>query len=221
MTNILSIIPRRQDIRTQTNVDWTDGFPIYGAGTPGVIRGVGMVGNGSLTVSSTDPLTPLGPYVVTISTVGTFTGVVVTDPAGSVIGHGLVGQSFAAGGFVLRLTQGTTAFALGDAFAIQPVPVPLDISGIAWALQVRTSPDAAAVAFAASSAPEDGSEPTILTDDAGGVAGLLVPYAAMARERFAPGAYAYDLIAIAEKRRVLAYYGALTHVEGVAYLPDF
>ncbi len=219
MTNILSIYPRQQDLRTQTNEDWTDGFPLYRAGLAGVVPGAKNVGNGALTVVSVDPLAILGGHQVEVTAAGGLTAITVTDPYGSVSAQGFAGAPLYAGGLTLNLAVGSAAFAVGDTFAVQPTLDLIDDTGIRYVLQVRRSQDAAAVEFQADSAPSDGSDPTIIAGGGTGRPALLVPFGLMAESRFPPGDYVYDLLAIAEGRRRVVYYGNLSHVQGAGYIP--
>lgn len=219
MTNILSIQPRRQDLRTQTNEDWTDGFPLYQAGEAGVVPGSKNVGNGALSVLSVDPYTILGGHQVEVTSVGTLTAITVTDPFGNVSARGFAGAPLYAGGISLNLSVGSTAFAVGDSFAIQPMIDFIDDTGIRYVLQVRRTQDAAAVEFQADSAPTDGTTPMIIAGNGTGRPALLVPYLLMDASRFPIGDYVYDLLAVAEGRRRVAYYGNLSHVQGAGYIP--
>ena len=219
MTNILAIQPRQQDLRTQTNEDWTDGFPLYRAGLAGVVPGVKNVGNGALTVMSVDPITPLGGYEVEITSVGGLTAITVTDPYGTVSARGFAGTPLYASGITLNLAIGSIAFAVGDTFAVQPTVDFIDDTGIRYVLQVRRTQDAASVMFQADSAPPDGSPPTIVAGNGTGRPALLVPYTLMDASRFPPGEYVYDLLAVADGRRRVVYYGNLSHVQGAGYIP--
>lgn len=219
MTNILSIYPRQQDLRTQTNEDWTDGFPLYRAGLAGVVPGAKNVGNGALTVISVDPLTPLGGYEVEVTSVGGLTAITVADPFGAVAARGFAGAPLYAAGITLNLAVGSTAFAVGDTFAVQPTVDFIDDTGIRYVMQVRRSQDAAAVIFQADSAPSDGSTPTIAAGAGTGRPALMVPFAQMDASNFPPGDYVYDLLAIADGRRRVAYFGNLSHVQGAGYIP--
>lgn len=218
-SQILAIQPRRQDLRTQTTEDWTDAFPLYRAGTAGVVAGATNVGNGSLQVDSIDPLTPLGGHIVTVTGAGGITAITVTDPTGIVTGRGVAGAPLYAAGLTLTLTPGSVPFAVGDVFAVQPTPAYIDDTGIAYILQVRPSQTSPVVSLEARSAPTDGSTPTIIPGGGSGVPALLVPYTLMSASRLAPDAYVYELLALAEGRRKVAYFGNLDHVGGVAYLP--
>lgn len=219
MTNILSIYPRQQDLRTQTNEDWTDGFPLYRAGLAGVVPGAKNVGNGALTVISVDPLTPLGGYEVEVTSVGGLTAITVTDPFGTVSARGFAGAPLYAGGITINLAVGSTAFAVGDTFAVQPTVDFIDDTNIRYVLQVRRTQDAAAVIFQADSAPPDGSTPTIVAGAGNGRPALMVPFTLMDASSFPPGDYVYDLLTIADGRRRVAYFGNLSHVQGAGYIP--
>lgn len=219
MTNILAIQPRQQDLRTQTNEDWTDGFPLYRAGPAGVVVGKSNVGNGTLTVQSVDPMTLLGGHRVEVTATGSLTAITATDPYGTVTARGFVGAPLYAGGILLTVTAGSTAFAVGDTFAVQPTIDFVDDTGIRYVLQVRQTQDGATVVFQADSAPQDGSTPTIVAGNGTGRPALMVPFPLMDASRFPPGDYVYDLIAVADGRRRVAYFGNLSHVQGAGYIP--
>lgn len=219
MTNILAIQPRQQDLRTQTNEDWTDGFPLYRAGPAGVIAGATNLGNGSLTIQSVDPMTLLGGHRVEVTGAGGLTAVTVTDPYGTVTARGFVGAPLYAAGILLTVTAGTMPFTVGDSFAVQPTIDYVDDTGIRYVLQVRHSQDGATVVFQADSAPPDGTTPTIAAGNGTGRPALMVPYELMNASRFPPDNYVYDLIAVADGRRRSAFFGNLSHVQGAGYIP--
>jgi len=139
--------------------------------------------------------------------------ITVYDPSGAITGIGAPGVPIAAGGIAFTLTPGTTPLAVGDAFVINVAPAPLDLTGIAFDLMIRTTAADPAVALWATTRTVDGAVGRIVSGGAGGQVALDVSEAVMARLR--PGTYAYDIVATADGRRVLVAYGTIEHVRGV------
>lgn len=223
-TNIDAIRPRRVDWRTQANADWYDGIPIVQAGSGGVEAGSTNAGNGSLVLAGLDPDTPFGAHVITVTAAGGLVRYTVEDPSGAAVGAGVSGLPCRTGGLTLLLTQGSTAFAVGDAFAVSVLPAAIDISGLIFALQARSSPQSATVALSGSSATDDpGTLQTLVNGGAGGVVGTAFDWDSPAWRVFAPSTtpYVYDLLAIDPEtgRRKVAVYGTITHDAGVTHLP--
>jgi hypothetical protein len=227
-TNILAIQPRYVKFRTQTNTDWLDGLVIWQAGQGGIVAGAANTGNGALTIQSVAPQATLGAHIVAITSLDGIPRVTVTDPAGTVTGRGVVGTAFYAGGITLTLSAGSTAFAVDDTFAVTVLPVPVDITGLRFDLQARLTSLSANVALSASSsvpagaaAPTTGT-PTIVLGTTGGQVAMAVLRNALARSVFAPGVYVYDLVATdpVANLTVPAFYGQITHVDGVTFLPQ-
>ena len=221
-TNLLAIQPRQVDFGTQTNDDWLDGLIVWQAGQGGIVAGAANAGTGALTIQSVAPQAALGAHIVTITSLDGIPRVTVTDPAGAVTGRGVVGTAFYAGGITLTLSAGSTPFAVDDTFAVTVLPVPVDITGLRFDLQARVTPLSANVALSASSAPADGSTPTIIAGTTGGQVSMRVLRSALTRDRFTPGSYVYDIVAtdpVANLTR-RAFYGTITHVDGVTFLPQ-
>ncbi|GEP00621.1 hypothetical protein [Methylobacterium haplocladii] len=218
MTNILAIQPRYQPLRVALNDDWTDSFPLYQAGTAGVVVGSGNTGNGSVSVQSVEPRTPLGGHAVVVTSTDNLVGITVTDPNGAVTALGYAGAPLSAGGLVLTVTPGSTPFRVGDAFAVQPTPATINDTGISYVLQVRRADTIQRLIFEALSDPTDNSDPLIVKGNGTGAPGLMVPYTTMGSGRLLPGDYVYELLAFGDDRRKVAYYGPLTFVEAVVYL---
>jgi uncharacterized protein YidB (DUF937 family) len=218
-TRILSIQPRRQDLRTSASEDWTDPFPLYEAGPAAVIVGSQNAGNGSLSVLAVDAYTVIGPHRVTVEGVDGVTTYSVTDPSGTILGRGLAGAAARIGGLTVSLAPGSVPFAIGDAFGIQPVAQLLDDTGIDYVLQVRQTQTSPVVALEATSRSDNGTLRTLAPGAGSGVPTLIVPHTMMSPARLQPGLYVYELLALADGRRKTAYYGNLEHVDGVAYLP--
>ena len=213
MSNLALIQPRPITFRTSQNTDWLDGLPIIGQpGQGGVVAGSANVGNGALMVAGVSAGAKRGVHVLAITSVGgglaTFG---VTDPSGLVTGRGVAGVPVYAGGLTLGLSQGSAPFAVGDVFAVSVLPVPLDISGLTFALDARAAKNAATVMLQASSAPSDGSAPTIITGTTGGNLAMRVLRATMAA--CPPGTYPFDLLATdpATGLTVTAFYGLIKH----------
>lgn len=220
-TQISAIIPREIHFRTQTNVDWLDGLLVYAAGSGGVVAGATNVGTGTLVVNSVSPSTPLGAHIVTITSVGGITRLTTQDPAGNVTAQGAVGAPVYAGGITFTVTAGSKAFEADDAFAISVLPAPVDLSGLRGVLQARKTATAGGVAFSADSAPLDGSVATIALGGPAGTVAMSVPRAFMDANRFQPGTYLYDIIAIDAEagRTAVMFYGTIEHVYGIGLIP--
>ncbi|GJD63739.1 hypothetical protein [Methylobacterium frigidaeris] len=219
-TQILSILPRRQDLRTSASEDWTDAFPLVRAGPAAIVAGVDNRGNGTLVVSGVAAYAELGPHLVTVTSA---TGGVflfsVTAPGGAPIGRGMAGVPVTVGGLTLTLTPGDVPFVAGDAWGVQPTAQPIDDTGIEYVLQIRQSQASPVVTLEAASQAPSNALQTLIPGRGTGVPTLLVLAAAMAPARFPPGSYVYELLALADGRRKSAYFGNLEHVDGVAYLP--
>ena len=220
LTNILSIQPRRVDFRTQTNADWIDGLLVYGSGDGGIESGPTNIGNGALTIASVDASTLLGAHVVVVTSLQGVTRFSVTDPSGSITAEGVAGLPVYAAGITFTLAQGATSFAVGDTFAIGVLPVPIDITDIGFDMQVRASATTPTIVLTATSHPDDDdTDQTLVTGGEGGQLALRVLQPAMAASRFAPGSYVYDILASADGLTVPAFFGTITHVDGVTRLP--
>jgi len=219
-TNILSIQPREINFRTATNADWLDGLLCWQAGAGGAVAGAANVGNGALTVQGVTTGTTLGAHILEITSLDGIPRFTVTDPSGTVTARGVSGTPICAGGITLMLSLGSAAFAVGDTYAIGVLPVPIDITGIQFDLQVRLSGTSANVQLSATSAQPDPSlPPTIVSGGPGGQVAMRVLRDSLARERFAPQTYVYDIIASADGLRVTAFFGVIQHVDGVTFLP--
>ena len=222
MSNLALIEPQRVDFDTCQTCDWLDGLPVVGQpSAAGELAGAGNVGNGAIAVPAVAAATAPGVHAVAVTGIfGGFTHVTVTDPTGAITGQGVVGLPLAAGGITLTLTQGTTPFAVGDAFAIAVLPVPVDLTGLVFTLDARMSTVSATFAFRASSAPADGSTPTILAGGAAGTLAMRLLRAAMAYTP--PGDYPYAILASdpATGLSVPAYHGIIHHAAIPALLGD-
>lgn len=224
-TNIGQIRARRFDFRTQANADWYDGIPIVKAGNGGVEAGPSNAGNGALALNGLDPDTPFGAHILTITKLDAgLARYTVEGPSGLVTGAGVSGLPVYVGGLTLQLAQGSTPFAVGDAFAVSVLPAPVDISGLILTLQARTSTQSANVALSGTSDTSDPSVlQTITNGGANGVAGMAFDRDSAAWRAFVPSVnpYAYDLLATdPETGRVeVAAFGTITHDFGVTHLP--
>lgn len=219
-TSILSIQPRRQDIRTSASEDWTDAFPLVQAGPAAIVAGAENRGNGTLVVSAVATYAELGPHLVTVtSAVGGVFLFSVAGPGGAMIGRGMAGVTVTVGGLTLSLTAGSVPFVAGDSWGVQPTAQVIDDTGIDYVLQVRQSQTSPVVMLEATSRASGGTLQTLIPGRGTGVPTLLVLAPMMAPSRFPPGAYVYELLALADGRRKSAYFGNLVHVDGVAYLP--
>lgn len=216
-TNITAIQPREINFRTQANADWLDGLIVWQAGAGGIVAGGTNSGNGGLVIASVAPQAQLGHHILSVTSLDGVPRFTIEHPNGSVTA-GVVGLPLVAGGMTLTLGQGSRPFAVDDTFVIAVLPVPVDLTGISFTYQARLSVGDPNVALAASSAPSDGSTPTILTGTTGGQISMNVPRTAMARSRFTPASYVYDILASADGRTVPAFFGTHEHVDGVTYL---
>lgn len=221
MSNLALIQPRPITFRTSQNTDWLDGLPIISRpGQGGIVAGSSNVGNGALVVASVAAGAKRGVHLVAVTSVsGGLTRFTVSDPAGVVTAQGVAGAQSYAGGLLLSLSIGATPFAVGDTFAVSVLPVPLDISGLTFALDARAAKGSATVMLQAFSAPEDGSTPTIVAGTTGGNIAMRVLRAVMAR--CPPSTYPFDLLATdpATGLTVTAFYGLIKHA-AIASLQD-
>ena len=212
MSNLALIQPQRVDFDTTQITDWLDGLPMIGTpGFGGSVTGAVNVGNGTLTVPAVGAGTACGAHVVAVTAIaGGLTRISVTDPAGIITGQGVAGVPLYAGGITLLLTPGTTAFAVGDSFAIAVVPAAVDITGLVFDLDARVSMGAASIALQATSG---GSNPTIANGGPLGTIAMAVPRATMAGAPVKPDGYPYGIAATdpATGLKVPAFYGLIRH----------
>jgi len=218
-TNILDIQPREQNFRTQANADWLDGLLIWQAGAGGVVAGAANAGNGALTVASVAASTALGAHIVTVTSLDGVPRITAQDPAGNVTARGVVGLPLFAGGVIFTVSSGSKAFAVGDTFAVGVLPVPIDIAGIQFDLQLRSAKTAANVRLTATSRPTEPSIPaTIAVGTQGGQIALRVLSPALSPDKLPVETYVYDIIASADGLKVPAFFGTVEHVAGVTHL---
>lgn len=219
-SNIFAIQPREINFRTQTNADWLDALVVWQSAQGGVLAGAQNAGNGALIVNAIAPQAAIGHHIVSISSLDGIPRITVQAPDGTVTGAGVVGLPLLAGNISVTLTSGSVPFAIGDTFAVEVLQGPVDITGLTFTLQVRTSRNSANVVLSASSAPSDGSTPTILVGSAGGQVAIRKLQPSMQRSVFAPGAYVYDILAAdpVASRIVQAFFGTIEHVDGVTHL---
>lgn len=222
-TQIGAIQARQVNFRIQSNSDWLDGLLIWQSQAGGTIPGTSNVGNGTANVLAVDPGTALGGHTLSVSAVADgLTYITVSDPAGTVTGRGVVGLPLYAGGVTVRASSGSVAFVAGDTFAIGVLPGPIDITGLRFVLQVRTSKVSAVVLLEADSAPAVGN-PMIAVGGAAGTIAMAVPQEILSASRLAQtgaGTYFYDIIAVdpTSGRKVVAFYGTLEFDNGVALI---
>lgn len=219
-TNIAAIQAQPLDFRLQGNTDWIDGLPVVSqAGSAGVVHGALNTGNGALTVATVNPATSLGAHVVTVTSIQDGLTLITTqDPAGNVTARGVVGAAVYADGITFTLAAGSTPFALNDSYAISILALPIDLTGLTFALQVRASPASATVLLAASSGSIGGAAAMIAVAPTAGAIAMNVPKAVMGRLPI--GEYVYDLLATdpVAGRTVVVFYGTITHAAGVTAL---
>ncbi len=183
------------------------------------MAGSANIGNAYITIADVAPGTILGAHVVTVTSTRGVPLITVTSPSGDVTSQSAIGLETAAAGITFTLNPGSTASVAGDAYAIGVLPSPVDLTGIAFDLQARSSQTAANVALSASSTPAPGVVPTIAVGKKGGQMSLRVLHDKMSRSRFPPGRYFYDILASADSLRVPAFYGIIEHFDGATYLP--
>jgi len=148
-----------------------DGFTItvtgaVGKPTAASVANAGNTGNSTSSAVTTTGYAPtVGTYVVSFlkanTNLGTFQ---VADPAGKVIGHGVVGTAFTGGGITFTIADGSTDFIEGDQFVVTVAsgsgkyrawdPANVDgsqtVAGILFATKDATSADKACLVFARS-----------------------------------------------------------------------
>lgn len=200
-SQILNIIPRRQDFEIGTNEDWVDGFAFVVASNPVEVADPTNKGNGTVGVVTVQPYTPLGTYRVVITDIeagATFYSLSLVQVGGgaSDLARGVVGVPLAVNGISLTVNQGTTAFAVDDGFSLAVLGALQDISGIRFDMQLRrtlgTASDyPASVILSASTAALP--IPSLVNSGAGGTVNIALPAATM--RGVAPALYDYDLIA--------------------------
>lgn len=220
-SNIFAIQPRRVNFRTQTNADWLDGLVVWQAGQGGVVAGATNAGNGPLVVNAVAPQTAIGHHIVAVTSLDGIPRMTVQGPDGAVTATGVVGLPLYAAGLSLTISSGTIPFAIDDTFAVEVLQVPIDITGLTFTLQARQTALSANVALTASSAPADGSLPTIVTGTTGGQVALRKSRASMSRAAFPPGNYVHDILASdpVAGLTVPAFFGTIEHLDGVTHLP--
>ena len=218
MSNLALIRAQEANFHTSQVSDWLDGLPLIAVPGPGgVIAGGANVGKGSLVVTSVDAGADLaGVQVATVTSIANgLSYLTVTDADGRVTGRGVVGLPLYAGGVLFTLAQvvGLAALAVGDAFAIATLPVPVDVTGLVFTLDSRIAAGSSTYALRATSAPADGSTPTIYNGGAAGTVAMRVPQTAMARCPVSPSPYPHNIYATdpATGQRVTAYFGVIDH----------
>lgn len=216
---LFAITPRRIDFRTQANADWLDGLVVWQAGAGGIVAGTANVGNGTVTINAVAPQTPLGHYVVTVTSLGPLPRVTVQDPDENVAASGVAGLPIYASGLSLTVQAGSTAFSVGDTFAVEVLQVGADITGLRFDMQARQTQTSASVSLSATSAPTNGSYPTILVGTTGGQVAVRLLKPAM--KSLKSGTYVYDILATDPQTglTVPAFFGTIEHLDGVTLLP--
>lgn len=212
MSNLSLIQPQRVDFDTSQIFDWLDGLPMIGVpGLGGTLAGTSNVGNGTIAVASVGSNAAYSACFVRVTAIASGqTCLAVVDSANTPIAFGVVGLPVYAAGITFTVTQGATAFAVGDAFAISVVRVPLDISALQFDLDARDTIGAPSVALDASSG---GPAPTIINGGASGVLAMAVPRVRMARCAVKLTGYPYVITAsdVATGLKVPAFVGTIYH----------
>lgn len=212
-TNILSLPLVSCTVETGTNEDWRDSFAFQVAGAAVGYPASTNIGNGTLGAITVGSGTPIGDSVVRILSVSDpTTAFEVADLDGNVIGIGVVGAAFSAAGFGFTLSQGGTAFSVGDAFTISVKGAPIDLTGIFLSLAVREAADATDVLLSGSTG--DGS---LSNSGTTGIMSTAFAQARIAQHMDGGKSYGFDVIAVADgiKRRVIS--GTLNIVDGYSF----
>lgn len=95
-------------------------------------------GNGTMGAITVTAGAKLGTYTLEIIEPGANTGTfMVSDPDGVLIGHGVVGSAFSAGGIAFTLADGSTDFVSGDGFTFAVTPTAATDVGDLLGISVR------------------------------------------------------------------------------------
>lgn len=223
-SQILTIIPRRQDFEVGTNEDWVDGFAFVVASAPIEVADPTNKGNGTVGIVTVQPYTPLGTYRILITDIeagATFyaLSLLQAGSGASDLARGVVGVPLSVNGMTLTVNQGSTAFAIDDGFSLAVLGAMNDITGIRFDMQLRrtlgTASDyPATVVLAASTEVQAGqAAPTLVGSGAGGT--LSIALRAPQMLAIPPALYDYDLIARDGDITRRAYSGTVNVVPGV------
>lgn len=208
MTAIMQLPLIQLACETATNEDWRDGVAFATAGQIAGYAAPTNTGTGGLSALSVQAGAFLGDYAVKMTSATAFQ---VYDPDGYILGSGLIGVPFVRSGVSFTVQAGGIGFIAGDQLIAAVFPTPIDLTGIAFFLQLRQSADDATVYLDLSSAAG-----TIINGGVSGVINLSIDWRVMAK--IPPGTYVFDIVAVAEgvERRCVS--GTDNHVRGVTRL---
>lgn len=193
-TNILSLPLVQVAFTTATNESWRDGVQFATAGSAVSTATAGNTGNGQVAGLSVAQGAYIGVYTLTMTSASQYQ---VTDPDGYLIGSGAVGAVFSASGLFLTLNAGSVPFATGDSFAVTVLPQPLDITGIRFAMMMRSDASETSARILVSA---DTNLGTLINGGQSGVLGINIAMSVMAGIPVsADGSpYPLDIVAIAD-----------------------
>lgn len=220
-SQILNIIPRRQDFEIGTNEDWVDGFAFVVASAPVEVADPSNKGNGTIGVVTVQPYTPLGTYRVVITDIengATFFSLSLLQIGGGAneLARGVVGLPLALNGISLTVNQGTTPFAVDDGFSLAVLGTLQDVSGIRFDMQLRRTLGTAAdypATVVLTASTEATPIPTLINAGAAGAVSLAIRAPKM--QSVPPALYDYDLIAREGGMTRRVYSGTANVVPGV------
>lgn len=210
-TNILNLPLLRAEFEVADNEGWRDGVAFVAAGSGIAYPAIGNTGNGiASAVSVTTGLT-LGEYSIVLTGPSAFR---VVDPDGATVGAGTVGTPFGQSGFGFTINAGTTPFAAGDTFVLSVLPQPIDLTGIAFSMQVRRISTSATVLISGSTV--DGR---LVNSGAAGLLTIAIPQAVLVRAGASPDnePYALDILAQADGVSKRCLTGTLALLRGVTH----
>ncbi|BAU93360.1 hypothetical protein MPPM_4755 [Methylorubrum populi] len=221
VSQILNIIPRKQNFETGTNEDWVDGFAFVVAASPVEVADPSNKGNGTVGAVTVQPYTPLGTYRIVITDIeagATFYSLSLLQVGGGAneLARGVVGAPLVVNGMSLTVNQGSTAFAVDDGFSLAVLGALQDVSGIRFDMQLRRTLGTASdypATVVLSASTEAAPTPTLVNAGAGGTVNIAFPAAKM--QGIAPALYDYDLIARDGSITRRVYSGTANIVPGV------
>lgn len=187
-TNIQQLPLIQARITHADNEDLLASFAFMTAGTAAGYPLASNQGNATIGPVTTSAGAKIGDSKVQVASV--MSGVatyLVFDPDGGVIGIGTSGVPFNQGGLSFTLSANTVAMQTGDAYTIVVLGKPLDLTGITFAMQVRTEATDAVVYADANT-----SNGQLLNGLTAGTLGIVIPQNV---QPFKPGSYGFDILA--------------------------